>query len=221
MESNNNSHNKLNWTDVITEHFKTFHKQTEYDSEFMPFLERHLFFITTCFRRGKVGITDRYIKGRTPDEDVLIPSAIRQFGQFQFAINRYLFGSHLGRKIDRQPRTWAFLDWEGTRSNRTLLGAERKNIHIASLSLIHPATAEKFQQVQFFPEAFKTEWMDKVEVQRFDPKKGSITDLIEYVSKGHRLTPIWDQDRSDLWQVFPALINSTRRLQPHPKQRKK
>jgi hypothetical protein len=164
-------------------------------------IEPNLFFITATFYPSRIGIT---CSSSLNQDGVTIdrrPGALKEFGLSYFKIAKYLLGKHLGRKATYQPLAYAFLDFEGTRFWR---GSAGTNIHVHAVALIHPSTAGRFSMVAMNPEHFKTERMQRLRIERFDPGKSGLEELSSYASKGAR--SFIRRDRDELWDIFPATI---------------
>ena len=191
--------NRIPLSEAITGHFTDFQKRNgEADGSLLPFCEKHLFFITVMFHQGSVGVTSssQFAKDRMNTFEQT--SVWDEFGRSYFAMSRFLLRSNLGSKRDRQPLTYAFLDYNGTRRSS---GSDGSNLHIHALMLVHPSTMDLFNIVRVCPDQFKTNRMRDFMMSRFDSSKSSLNDLITYVSKGFMKST--GHDRDEYWNIFP------------------
>ena len=183
------------------------------------FLQSHLFFITVRFNLRRPFLE------RNIDRDILNQfngtkwgsllrsglaerkrTQLSEFGKFYFKISKYLLGNNLGRKRPLQPLTYAFTDFEGSRSGKSdALKSQMPHIH--ALMLVRPNHLAAFQQLPIFETSKRTKvWFSSIkdiETEPFSPMKGSVEDLASYCMKGCAQTLRDYAGRDDLWAVFP------------------
>jgi hypothetical protein len=178
------------------------------------YLKSNLLFITVTFSPRSVAI-------KHPTRS----SPIGTFGLLYRNLMHEVLGGNIARKRRHQPLTIAFADFEGSRQIKNddtgrfvvpdLRGSKLIDPrtatfpHIHSLMLTAPDSrariCDELSNI-ISPTRVLTPSVDTVQVEHFDPTKGSLQNLISYCSKG-----VWQtrpSDRDDLWQVFPP--NRTR-----------
>jgi hypothetical protein len=188
---NSNSSRKI--ATGIYQHFKDqYNNYGDLNDTFEQFLQKHLFFVTVTFRLEK-------INGWRKDKSVLF----KEFGRWNFELNRMVLGSKLHRKTNLQPICYAFIDFEGTRKNG--VGDVRKSElpHIHALILVQPRILNRFWSALLRPELRPASMMPP-DIRKFDHRLGNLPDLISYSAKG--LDRVTDRNaQADLWNIFPAV----------------
>jgi hypothetical protein len=124
-----------------------------------------------------------------------------EFAKLHFELCRTMFKKNLVRKRDLQPRGFAFVDFEGTRS-KSIEGAwSQKGQHVHALLLVDPSVRGLF--LEAFEEATATRSATALDVRRYLAEKSDIEHLVSYCMKGYSQTPGFRSNREDLWDYFP------------------
>ena len=185
--------NIKNYSDAISRHFENVYIDcgSQYAS-FNKFLEQYLFFTTVSFDLRKV--TDFRSES---------PTQLTEFGRLHFKISQYLLGNNLNRKRRRQPLTYAFVDFEGSRLGKSdAIHSELPHIH--ALTLVAPKYLAKFRSAIF--EARLRSWVgsiNKIQIKNYSEDEGTVENLVSYCMKGHKQTAKAYFEREDLWAIFP------------------
>ena len=174
---------------AIRDHFKNIYLLHNNGQEsFQQYLEKYLFFLSVTFRN--------------PAESSH-PQLFKEFGKFYFLLSRRLLGNNLSRKRRLQPLTYAFIDFEGSRSGKSdALNSAMPHIH--ALMLVLPQHIEAFNDLhseQFARVSVPT--IVDMHADRFSTARGGVETLISYSMKGFLQTPKEYFAREDLWSLFP------------------
>jgi hypothetical protein len=177
---------------ALKHHFQTVHDehQLEYP-DFLSFLEQHLFFITTMFHPVTVSVTS---SGSHP---------LNEFGKLYFNIAKELLGNNLDRKRLHQPFTYAFVDFEGTRSCKSSVDILKSELHVHAVTLVRPQHLRRFKSIQQMIPAFEPNSIVNTKIISFTQAQPSLDHLISYCMKGPQKVPTNFHGREDLWAFFP------------------
>jgi hypothetical protein len=188
----------------IEQHFRKIHAEHRSEfPDFIEFLEQHLLFITVDFAPRSGGDVNGTNK------------CLHQFGGYFFKLCKFVMGSSLDRKFKYQPVTYAFLDFEGSRSAGSVDIKTSDFPHVHALMLVHPEYRDVLRCLADSP-AFWVKNIDNIVVKRFRAEIGekqrwtkngfrlrSLRRLISYSMKGFTKANPADKD-SDFYRCeFP------------------
>lgn len=140
------------------------------EAELSKHFEESLFFITVTFRsaaRSNVELC------RT------------EFKKFYFYFCRLMVGSYFQRKQALQPLTFFCIDDEGSRHVNVNLSTT-VNAHVHALALARPEVSRNWNPEMKDKLLNKVHGTDDIDIQKFDPQKSSLENLISYTTKGLR-----------------------------------
>lgn len=147
----------------------------------VSYLEQRLFFLTAHLPRSQ--------------------NIMDEFAKLHFELCRSMFRKNLVRKRDLQPKGFAFVDFEGTRS-KSIEGAwSQTGQHVHALLLVDPSVCHLFMAA--FEEATATRSATALDVRPYSAEKSDIEHLVSYCMKGYSQTPGFRSNREDLWDYFP------------------
>jgi hypothetical protein len=122
---------------------------------------------------------------------------LSEFERFHFSILQSLFGKNIGRKKHFQPRLFGWIDFGGTRNGHG--SAEKKNPHIHAVALVRPELRLRYQTEMMNQMLwFKSETIQDIKVEQYDPEKGSVANLIDYCVKGLEGLPVKEAEWLEL-----------------------
>jgi hypothetical protein len=143
------------------------------------------------------------------------------YGEWYHRLMQDSFGRHLGRKRRLQPLSYAFIDFSGSRFPRNLaprgepaclndltqhreiadyLNSGRLHIH-AVLALVRgPGQACRLRMLTS-PSLQRTRELGEIEISQFNPKRGSLQNLVSYSMKG--AVQLGSMIKDDCWGLFP------------------
>ena len=168
----------------ISDHFKFRFAETKIAGNF----EQHIYFLTARF--------DPTYSGR------LANIQLDEFGRLYFKLNRQLLGNHLDRKRKNQPLCYAFVDAEGSRIGTSEI-FKCAMPHIHAVILIAPQNRSAFEKFFSASSYEALAPLRSINIESYDPKKGSVEKLISYCMKGYLQSNQSHFQREDLWAVFP------------------
>ena len=127
--------------------------------------------------------------------------AFKQFNGFYHRLCMAILETKPTYHKDRWPIAFAFLDVDGTKVAPYVPNWCLSGFHIHTVLMIHPSTKERCDafissgKIEEF--AKKWQGVSDIEMEPYDPKKGTVENLISYsskfVSRGH----------NDCWKIYP------------------
>lgn len=172
----------------IRQHFKnSFLANRDDDREsFEQYLQKNLYFVTVSFRNSFKN--NRFVLDR--------------YGKLHFELMRSLYGSKLSKKKNQQPITYAFVDFDSTRTGRVVDPYFAVYPHIHALMLVKPKQHELFDGVEFQLNRLSKEFgLGAIcDVRKFQDEE-SLPILISYASKG--LESVRASQQADFWGLIP------------------
>lgn len=166
---------------------------------------------------------ERYVGWKTTDafEDLLIFSTLKlrigaRVGDIDSAAN-VTFGEFKGlytklakmlmkndfryRSKHQRPFGLAFLDFEGTRMGGSIRQSELSGPHVHCVLMVHPSYRQAMDELLLSParDRIADDWprVGSVLLEKYDPARRSVKDLISYASKFvHR-------SQTDHWRIYP------------------
>jgi hypothetical protein len=163
----------------VTDETETFCKLTNADIGPEEYLKRNLLFVTMTCRP-----TFGQLNGQ--DSRGYGPAAVR--GAFQgwyCKVCQSIIGNSWQRKMPIQPLTFLALDADGSRVIN-IDWTISTNVHVHALMLFHPQAPAPSDLHELEDLRICDRRIDVVELDRFDPAKGSLLDLASYCTKGIR-----------------------------------
>ena len=165
----------------------------------ISYLEHYLFFLTITFAPRSVGV---YANQRRPHP-------LDEFAKYYFRLHRAVIGNSLDRKRLYQSATYAFADFEGSKSAGVIDFTSCDFPHVHALMLVHPDYRDQLALSATLP-IFRTTTMDSVVMSQFCSEDKPLEKLIDYTMKGFaKAASKWggseDSGVDFLRQEFPKL----------------
>lgn len=186
--------------DAIALHFKQEHALSKSNKSFVDYLSNNLFVFSVGFR-------NKALSGSTSNIDWLWG----EFGKIYFQLSRNAFGSKLNKKrllkLNKkrlfQPLTYAFVDFEGSRSSGQLHMQTVSDPHLHGLMLVRDEMRDRFSPIQLpLLAAVHATVLTDFHVRIFDPELG-LDRATKYAMKGFKKAPAQYSGSDDLWRIFP------------------
>ena len=173
----------------ISTHLRTRFAESPSEPWSDKLLEEHLYFLTTRFGEGS------YYRSVTMQ--------LSEFGKLYYHLQKPLFGNHLNRKRRQQALCYAFTDADGSRSGSSdVFRCEIPHVH--ALFLAPPKFRDEFKSALLDPCLGGALFpLQKISVEPFSLKRGSVEKLISYCMKGYLQARPSHFQREDLWAIFP------------------
>jgi len=182
---------ELSAKDILVD-LKTRHEEWNKEEHFVKFLETHLFFITVKFN------LDQIVGWRSD-----LTKLIGEFGKLYFETSKQLLGNNLGRKRHLQPRTFAYTDFEGTRSRKKSIDILKSGFpHVHAVALVRSEHSFRFP-LTLQNRALIMQSVKDCDVRLYDRHGKTVEELVEYCMKGYLRVPQSYSGREDLWQFYP------------------
>jgi hypothetical protein len=202
--------------EAITQHFETTWKQYMVENPALAdCMELYLQFLTIVFDISHLDLP--VFPGSATSPAILL----QEFGKIYFRLVKHMLGNHLYRKRKQQPLTYAFVDFEGTRSSKPMQDVLKcKFPHVHAVMLVPPkCMTPVLSEGSPIPHSKSFYWAIRnpsvfclpsirdphrdFQVEQFDPAKSTLENLISYCMKGYLQVPQSYVGREDLWAVFP------------------
>lgn len=116
------------------------------------------------------------------------------------------FTNNIGRKRHLQPLSFSFVDFPGSKGLMSEDEAAKYLnfglLHIHAVIAIRPGAGQSFRRPLLVAgSAHQLRRFGEVKVEPYDPRKGSLENMIEYCKKGAEL--IGSRHRTDCYEILP------------------
>ena len=205
----------INLAAAIVQHFEQLFSTDYQDAaaSFDEFAARHIFFMTLTFKQGTVSHLN---------QNELHP--LKQTGRIFYTLSKTLLGHRLHQKRLQQPLAYAAIDFEGTRTGEGDIQYSQ-NPHVHALLLIRPEHIDEFHRLksQITSKRWAPGCVDTVDLQQFDPDKGSLYDLATYITKGVQYAVDTQSNTSadTLWTIFPSQHRANKAAAKHARKQRR
>jgi hypothetical protein len=145
---------------------------------------------------------------------------LNQYGEWYHRLMQDAFGKHLGRKRRLQPLSYAFIDFPGSRLGRNPTVSDEPVglndltqhreitdylnsglLHVHAVMSLLPGPGQACRLGMLASTSTQSREFGEIEISQFDPKLGSLQNLVAYSMKG--AIQLGSMIKDDCWGLFP------------------